>query len=197
MGQAASYGLTQYDVDELIAYTNGACESSFAQRFLRFLQETGTATRLRGNLGMNLIRSLQSPKQKSGFITSEEFLSIPELSINPLSKRLAFFFESINFKEFLGLLTAFSSKASRDEKLRFMFNVFDVDGDGAINEEDLTLILRQLAGSGLSDSEVANLVRRVFAATGASTDRGITFAEYRNALSGTHIELQVDVPAED
>ncbi len=70
-------------------------------------------------------------------------------------------------------------------------------GDGAINEEDLTLILRQLAGSGLSDSEVANLVRRVFAATGASTDRGITFAEYRNALSGTHIELQVDVPAED
>lgn len=64
-----------------------------------------------------------------GFITAEEFLSIPELSINPLAKRLAFFFESINFKEFLGLLSAFSSKASRDEKLRFMFNVFDVDGE--------------------------------------------------------------------
>ncbi len=63
-----------------------------------------------------------------GFITSEEFLSIPELSINPLAKRLAFFFESIYFKEFLGLLSAFSSKASRDEKLRFMFNVFDIDG---------------------------------------------------------------------
>ena len=63
-----------------------------------------------------------------GFITAEEFLSIPELSINPLAKRLAFFFESINFKEFLGLLSAFSAKASRDEKLRFMFNVFDVDG---------------------------------------------------------------------
>ena len=70
-------------------------------------------------------------------------------------------------------------------------------GDGTINEEDLTLILRQLAGSGLSDSEVANLVRRVFAAAGASTERGITFAEYRNALSGTHVELRVDVPAED
>lgn len=63
-----------------------------------------------------------------GFITAEEFLSIPELSINPLAKRLAYFFESINFKEFLGLLAAFSCKASRDDKLRFMFNVFDVDG---------------------------------------------------------------------
>lgn len=26
MGQAASLGLTQYDVDELIAYAKGACE---------------------------------------------------------------------------------------------------------------------------------------------------------------------------
>jgi hypothetical protein len=28
-------------------------------------------------------------------------LSIPELSINPLAKRLAYMFDSINFKEFL------------------------------------------------------------------------------------------------
>lgn len=132
-----------------------------------------------------------------GFITAEEFLSIPELSINPLAKRLAYFFESINFKEFLGLLAAFSCKASRDDKLRFMFNVFDVDGDGAIDEEDLTLILRQLAGSGLSEEEVGSLVNRVFAAAGASKERGITFPEYRAALEGTQITLQVDVPSED
>ena len=63
-----------------------------------------------------------------GFITAEEFLSIPELSINPLAKRLAYLFESINFREFLGLLAPFSPAASRDDKLRFMFNVYDVDG---------------------------------------------------------------------
>ena len=70
-------------------------------------------------------------------------------------------------------------------------------GDGAINEEDLTLILRQLAGSSLSDAEVGNLVRRVFGAAGASSELGITFAEYRQALGGTQVALQVDVPAED
>lgn len=42
-----------------------------------------------------------SPPLPQGFITSEEFLTIPELSINPLAKRLAYLFESINFKEFL------------------------------------------------------------------------------------------------
>ena len=82
-----------------------------------------------------------------GFITSEEFLSIPELSINPLSKRLAFFFESINFKEFLGLLSAFSSKASRDEKLRFMFSVFDVDGKSRQRGSAGLTLLRRGAGS--------------------------------------------------
>ena len=63
MGQAASYGLTQYDVDELIAYTNGACESYFAQTYSRLLQETGTTTQLlEGN--MTFVPSVQSPKQK-------------------------------------------------------------------------------------------------------------------------------------
>ena len=41
------------------------------------------------------------PSSPQGFITSDEFLTIPELSINPLAKRLAYVFESINFKEFL------------------------------------------------------------------------------------------------
>jgi hypothetical protein len=42
-----------------------------------------------------------SPSQVQGFITAEEVLSIPELSINPMAKRLAYMFDSINFKEFL------------------------------------------------------------------------------------------------
>ncbi len=39
-------------------------------------------------------------------------------------------YESVNFKEFVKLLSAFSSRASRDTKLEYMFLVYDVDGDG-------------------------------------------------------------------
>lgn len=70
-------------------------------------------------------------------------------------------------------------------------------GDGAISEEDLTLILRQLAGGGLSEVEVGNLVRRVFVAAGANAERGLTFPEYRAALESTEVALQVDIPADD
>ena len=63
-----------------------------------------------------------------GFLTADEFLSIPELSINPLAKRLAYVYDNINFKEFVGMLAPYSAKASRDDKLRAMFQVYDVDG---------------------------------------------------------------------
>ena len=38
-----------------------------------------------------------------GYISAEEFMNIPELSINPLAHRLERLFESINFKVMPGL----------------------------------------------------------------------------------------------
>ena len=40
-----------------------------------------------------------------------------------------------------------SKRATREDRLRRIFSVFDVDGDGVISREDLELMVRQLAGS--------------------------------------------------
>lgn len=176
MGQAASLGLTQYDVDELIAYSKGA----FNQQEIESLYKR--------------FRALD--RGRKGFITSTEFLAIPELSINPLAKRLAYMFESINFKELVGILATMRPAASREDKLRTMFHVYDVDGDGAISEEDMEIVLRQLAGSSLSDEELKSIIRKVMK-NAAASDRGLTFAEYRAALEGQEISLHVEVPIDD
>jgi hypothetical protein len=60
-------------------------------------------------------------KGRKGFVTSEELLAIPEVSINPLHQRLARMFASVNFKEFAYLLSFFSPRASREDKVKFMF----------------------------------------------------------------------------
>jgi hypothetical protein len=39
-------------------------------------------------------------------------------------------FESVNFLEFVKLLAPFSGRVSADDKLNFLFTVYDVDGDG-------------------------------------------------------------------
>lgn len=47
------------------------------------------------------------------------------------AQRVVRVFESVNFKDYVRLLAPFSQRASRDTKLAAMFNMYDVDGDGA------------------------------------------------------------------
>lgn len=47
------------------------------------------------------------------------------------------------------LLSAFSIRASIEDKVHLIFNVYDSDGDGLVSGDDLELMLRQLAGSSL------------------------------------------------
>lgn len=68
------------------------------------------------------------PPNWQGYISSDEFLSIPELSINPLAQRLSFMVEGVNFRDFVKLVSTFSTRASREQKLKLMFDVYDYDG---------------------------------------------------------------------
>ncbi len=52
-------------------------------------------------------------------------------------------------QEFVRILAAFSPRADREDRVRFLFNVYDMDGDGVVSREDLELMLRQLAGTSL------------------------------------------------
>lgn len=179
MGNAGSSGqhLTQLDIEELIAYS----KDSFTQPEVEALYKR--------------FRALD--RGRKGFITSEEFLTIPELSINPLAKRLAYMFESINFKEFVLMLAPYSSRANRDDKLRHMFAIWDVDGDGVVSEGDMELILRQRAGTTLLDDQVAAIIHRTMSAAGVDPKKGMTLSDYRAALADVDINLQVDIPSLD
>ena len=53
-------------------------------------------------------------------------------------------------QEFVYALMAASKRATREDRLRLIFAVFDVDSDGVVSPEDLELMVRQLAGSSLS-----------------------------------------------
>eukprot|EP00887_Chlorella_sp_A99_P001374 scaffold8.g1374.t1 len=173
---STSFGLNQGDVEELIAYSNFA----FTQQEIEALYKR--------------FRALD--KGHKGFITAEEFLSIPELSINPLAKRLSYLCESINFKEFVLMLAPYSRHATKEDKLRHMFAIFDVDGDGAISEADMELVLRQRAGSSLGDAELHSVIRKVMRAAGVDPQKGMTFADYRAALGDAEIELHVEIPVD-
>jgi Ca2+-binding EF-hand superfamily protein len=100
---ASSLNLTQYDVEEVQEY----CGERFNHREIQCLYKR--------------FRSLD--KRHKGYISEDELLSIPELAISPLAQRVVQVFHNINFKDFVRMLAAFSDRASREEKLEFMFRV--------------------------------------------------------------------------
>lgn len=175
MGQAISGGLTQRDVDEVIAICHGAWnQSEIISLYKRF-------------------RSLD--RGRKGYISTEELLAIPELSINPLAHRLVRQFESVNFVDFARLLAAFSDRAPYEDKLKFIFRVYDVDGDGLVTRDDMQIMLRQLAGSSLNDDDISCLVSR--ALQESNSPQGLTLQAFRDTISPKDLtNMVVQVPTD-
>ena len=83
-----------------------------------------------------------------------------ELSVNPLAPRLVRMLDGCNYRDFVKFLAAFSSRASPHAKARFMFDCYDVDGDGAISQDDLRSMLAYITSGQLSDEQVEQVLAR-------------------------------------
>ena len=66
----------------------------------------------------------------------------------------------VDFQEFVSGLSAFSSKGSQEEKLRFAFKVYDIDRDGYISNGELFIVLKMMVGSNLKDMQLQQVCPR-------------------------------------
>ncbi|KAJ3113581.1 Calcineurin subunit B type 2 [Physocladia obscura] len=145
-------------------------------------------------------RFRQLDRSKAGSITPSEMNSIPEFAMNPLAIRIiAVFFKNssngaddenvVSFTQFLQCMAVFSRSASRDEKLAFAFQVYDVDGDASISFSDLQTVLKLMVGKSLPDAEIDNLVRTtILAADVVDKDGAISFDEFKMSLFSADLE---------
>lgn len=65
---------------------------------------------------------------------------------------------TIEFNEFLMMMSRKMKEADSEEELREAFRVFDRDGDGFISREELSLVMNNL-GEKLSDDDVEDMIR--------------------------------------
>ena len=82
-------------------------------------------------------------KDSSDTLCVEEFLALPELKENPLVQRVVQVFDAdnngeVNFSEFVSGLAMFTTKnVDKQKKLKFLFNIYDLDRDGLISNSEL------------------------------------------------------------
>jgi serine/threonine-protein phosphatase 2B regulatory subunit len=135
-------------------------------------------------------RFVKLDKDGSGTITADEFLSIPELAGNPLLTRIIAIFdtnkdEEIEFNEFVNALATFTNKDDIEGKLRFIFQVYDIDNDGFISNGELFQVLKMMVGSNLTDVQLQNIVDKTILEADEDKDGRISYDEFVKMITNT------------
>ncbi|XP_050382836.1 uncharacterized protein LOC126799640 [Argentina anserina] len=173
MGSTSSM-LTQYDIEEVQEH----CHNLFSQQEIVSLYK----------------RFCQLDRNAKGFISADEFLSVPELATNPISQRLLKMVEGLNFKDFVAFLSVFSARATMQQKIECIFKVYDSDRNGKVSFNDILEVLRDLSGSFMSDEQREKVLIQVLQESGYSRGYSLTLDDFSKVLGGHGLKMEVEVP---
>ena len=106
-----------------------------------------------------------------------------ELANNPLVKRVIAVLDrnndgNISFLEFVQGLNSLSAGASQEDKLRFAFQIYDINNDGFISNGELFQVLKMMVGTNLNDVQLQQLVDRTIVKADTDFDGKISFEEF-------------------
>ncbi|OAA52001.1 Calcineurin subunit B [Metarhizium rileyi] len=141
-------------------------------------------------------RFMKLDKDNSGTIERDEFLSLPQISSNPLATRMIAIFDEdgggdVDFQEFVSGLSAFSSKGNKEQKLQFAFKVYDIDRDGYISNGELFIVLKMMVGSNLKDQQLQQIVDKTIMEADLDNDGKISFEEFTKMVENTDVSMSM------
>mmetsp|Transcript_170 Transcript_170/g.367 ORF Transcript_170/g.367 Transcript_170/m.367 type:complete len:180 (-) Transcript_170:88-627(-) len=136
----------------------------------------------------------------SGTLSVQEFLAIPELEHNPLVRRVVDTFDAdnsgeVDFSEFISALGIFSIQTAKEEKMKFCFRVYDVDGDGFVSNADLFHVLKAMVGNNLNEVQLQQLVDRTIIKGDKDKDGKLNYEEFVEMIKDTDLEEKLRVQA--
>lgn len=82
---------------------------------------------------------------------------------------------------------------SKLDKLRYAFNVYDLDADDKITKDELLAILHMMVGANISDEQLANIADRTIMEADQDGDQCISFKEFCNILERTDVEDKLSI----
>ncbi|XP_047073109.1 calcineurin subunit B-like [Lolium rigidum] len=173
MGSTSSM-LTQYDIEEVQDH----CSHAFSQQEIVSLYH----------------RFCQLDRNGGGFVSADEFMTVPEFAVNPLSQRLLRMLDGLNFKEYVAFLSAFSPHTSLQQKIEFIFKVYDTDCNGKVAFDDILNILRDLTGSFMTEQQRQKVLTHVLEEAGYTKDSNFTLPDFVKVLGNSDLKMEVEVP---
>lgn len=148
-------------------------------------------------------------KDNTGYLRKQDLTRIPELHINPMRDRIVEVLINdygqdgkLNFKQFACVLSTFRRKTGNqnnsgpntlDNKLKFIFDVYDRDKDNKINKVELLSILNMIVGANLPEEQMNAIAERTIVELGLSPEIGITFEKFCECLQKIDIDEKMSM----
>ena len=130
---------------------------------------------------------------ETGQLEYDDLLSVPELSKNPILKRVIRIFDlnddgKLSFYEFINGLSIFADNLSDNyTKLEFVFKIYDNDEDGYISNGDLFKTIKLLIGNNLTNNHLQQMVDRTIVLADKDLDGKISFDEFCDFVQDVQI----------
>jgi len=137
-------------------------------------------------------------KNSSGDITADEFLSIPELAMNPLMMRVICAFdgdstEHVNFRQFIKTLAIFRPETRIEAKLKFAFKIYDVNNEGFVTPNGLFKVMKMMVGTNLKDEQIREIADKTIKEADTDNDGKLSFEEFKVAVKDSGIENKLSI----
>ncbi|XP_014235991.1 NADPH oxidase 5 [Trichogramma pretiosum] len=121
-------------------------------------------------------------------MTLKEFMTLVNIKTDTFGKRIFALFDKdgsdfMTWPEFMDSMQCYSGK--QQDKLRFLFNMYDSDGNGLISKEELAAFLKDsMAENGITlDEHITHgLASALFADANPNKQTGITFEALKNQI---------------
>ena len=110
--------------------------------------------------------------------------------------------EVVHFPDFVHVLAHFrpikknadkNKMNSREEKLRFAFRMYDLDGDDKISKEELLAVLTMMVGANISEDQLMSIAERTIMEADEDKDNLISFDEFCKVLQRTDVEQKMSI----
>ena len=102
-------------------------------------------------------------KDKKGFVSITDLVTIPEIENNPLRYHIAQYMndnqenEEITFDTFIKVIDMFKNNKT-EEQYKFLYGLFDFDKDGKISSMDMLINFKLLLGNSLTEEQIKDIV---------------------------------------
>lgn len=187
---------------------NSVSQPQLEQRVLMDIQtETGFAPTQTTNL---YNRFLSLDHNSKGYLSREDFLRIPELSLNPLSDRIihAFFKENksreedkVEFKDFVRVMAHFrpinkhedTELNTKKEKLRFVYKMYDIDGDDGISKDEVLKTISTMVGTKIGRDKLICIAEKMFVEANKDEDDSLSFEEFALVMDKTDVAQKMSM----